>query len=152
VEGIFQEGRQLLREILEVKSGDHVLRYRPLRALAVACAYHARRSGNAVSKQRLAFVSEQCLLWCPLRCEIPLFKYTTWYSFNSTTLVNSVIRYSSSSPRLSSLEFSLSSPSSSLDSSSSVELSSYSRYLAMYRTIYPSPPIARQTLLVFLVG
>jgi hypothetical protein len=66
-----------------VKSGDHVLRYRPLRALAVACAYHARRSGNAVSKQRLAFVSEQYLLWCPLRCEIPLFKYTTWYSFNT---------------------------------------------------------------------
>jgi hypothetical protein len=41
-----------------VKSGDHMLRYRPLRALVVAYAYHARRSGNAVSKQRLAFVLE----------------------------------------------------------------------------------------------
>jgi hypothetical protein len=48
----------LLREILEVKSGDHVLWYRPLRALVVACVYHARRSGNAISKQRLAFVLE----------------------------------------------------------------------------------------------
>jgi hypothetical protein len=76
----------LLREILEVKSRDHVLRYRPLRALVVACAYHARRSGNAVSKQRLVFVLEQCLLWCPLRYEIPLFKYTTWYSFNTRTI------------------------------------------------------------------
>jgi hypothetical protein len=83
IEIVISSVNYVLREILEVKSGDHVLRYRPLRALAVACAYHARRSGNAVSKQRLAFVSEQCLLWCPLRCEIPLFKYTTWYSFNT---------------------------------------------------------------------
>jgi hypothetical protein len=48
----------MLREILEVKSGDHVLRYRLLRTLVVACVYHTRRSGNAISKQRLAFVLE----------------------------------------------------------------------------------------------
>jgi hypothetical protein len=45
-----------------VKSGDYVLRYRPLYALVVVYAYHTRRSGNAISKQRLAFVLEQCLL------------------------------------------------------------------------------------------
>jgi hypothetical protein len=36
----------------------------------------------AARKQRLDSVSEQCLLWCPLRCEIPLFIYYIWYSPN----------------------------------------------------------------------
>jgi hypothetical protein len=45
------EAKEVLREILEVKSRDHVLRYRLLRALVVAYAYHTRRSGNAISKQ-----------------------------------------------------------------------------------------------------
>jgi hypothetical protein len=41
-----------------VKSRDYVLRYRLLYALVVAYVYYARRSGNAISKQRLAFVLE----------------------------------------------------------------------------------------------
>jgi hypothetical protein len=41
-----------------VKSRDHVLRYRLLYALVVAYIYHMRRSDNAISKQRLAFVLE----------------------------------------------------------------------------------------------
>jgi hypothetical protein len=53
VEGILQEGRQLLREILDLESRGHVLRYRPLYALAAARVYPARRSSNAASKQRL---------------------------------------------------------------------------------------------------
>jgi hypothetical protein len=72
-----------------VKSRDYVLRYRLLRTLVVAYAYYIRRSSNAMSKQRLAFILEQCLLWCPLRCEIPLFKYTTWYSFNKSYVLAS---------------------------------------------------------------
>jgi hypothetical protein len=30
------------------------------------------------------------LLWCPLRYEIPLFRYTIWYSFNIRLLVQSL--------------------------------------------------------------
>jgi hypothetical protein len=57
---------------------DHVCAAEPGFRLAAACVQGARR------KQRLVYVSEQCLLWCPLRCEIPLFKYTIWYSFNTS--------------------------------------------------------------------
>jgi hypothetical protein len=41
--------------------------------LAPACVQGARRRCKPTQKQRLVYVSEQWLLWCPLRCEIPLF-------------------------------------------------------------------------------
>jgi hypothetical protein len=61
---------------------DHVCAAEPGFRLAAAHVQGARRRCEPTQKQRLVYISEQCLLWCPLRCEIPLFEYTIWYSFN----------------------------------------------------------------------
>ena len=62
----------MLREISDVKS-DVTCAAQPARRLAKASVPCQTRTLTRCEEATISLVSKQCLLWCSLRCEIPLF-------------------------------------------------------------------------------